>query len=171
MSCALTGNGRVEDKATLSRPTFSERDSLRERKMVIEITKRLFLLKYTLPLCLLAALTACASNYEFWYKVNSVPNSGQSELTDCQVYAAQTVPANTQVGQNPTYVTPTNTNCYAIGTSVTCSQTGGNVYGGDVYSYDANAPLRQSVITNCMNKKGYFYISLPECKTDDIKNG
>jgi hypothetical protein len=103
--------------------------------------------------------------------VHSVPNSGQSELTDCQVYAAQTVPANTQVGQNPTYVTPTNTNCYAIGTSVTCSQTGGNVYGGDVYSYDANAPLRQSVITNCMNKKGYFYISLPECKTDDIKNG
>ena len=29
MPCALTDNGRVEDKATLSRTTLSERDSLR----------------------------------------------------------------------------------------------------------------------------------------------
>ncbi len=68
-----------------------------------------------------------------------------------------------QVGVTPTYVTPIQTNCYNYGYSVSCTTTGGDVYGGQTYSYDANAKLRDRVVGQCMEDLGYQAISLEQC--------
>ena len=83
--------------------------------------------------------------------------------TDCQVEAAQRVPAQMQVTQTPTYTTPVSTMCNQIGTQTFCNQTGGQTYGGEIQSHDANAGLRQQVHLQCMAKKGYRYVNIPAC--------
>jgi hypothetical protein len=100
-----------------------------------------------------------------------LPGAGGSDELECRVQAAKTVPNNTQIGQNPTYAVPSTTNCYNLGTVISCSQSGGQVYGGDTYSYDANAGLRSEVTNQCMAKKGYTYIALRSCTSTDMRGG
>lgn len=120
---------------------------------------------------MLLMLTSCAGPVSFWYQANVMPGVADGELIHCRVAAAQSVPVNTQFGQNPSYVLPVTTSCVPFGAFVQCTQSGGGVIGGDVYSYDANTQLRSAEITQCMNQKGFDFISLRQCKEKDLREG
>ena len=110
------------------------------------------------------ALTGCLA-LETYYKEGATVTRLDRDLTNCQVIAAQQVPANTQIGMTPVYTTPISTSCYGY----TCTTTGGNVYGGDLYSYDANSGLRNKVTAQCMSSQGYEYVEIQPCTSQQLK--
>ena len=91
-----------------------------------------------------------------------------SDLFDCELAAAQEVPQSIQVETTPTYTTPVETTCTTIGNTVTCESTGGDVYGGETYSYDANADLRARYLARCLAGRGYGVASLPPCELSRV---
>lgn len=105
-----------------------------------------------------------------YWQTGMTPAQQQRDQTNCRVNAANSVPVNTQIGTTPTYSTPVQTNCYNTGYSVSCQSTGGQVYGGNAYSYDANSRLRANVVQQCMADRGYQLISFPVC-TDEERSG
>lgn len=117
---------------------------------------------------LLLVLAGCApSQFTGYWRSGVTVAQQQNDLTNCQVRAANQVPVSTQVRTTPTYTTPENTSCYNIGYSVNCTTTGGQVYGGDTYSYDVNADLRQRVVGQCMARRGYQAVTLPICGDEE----
>lgn len=92
-------------------------------------------------------------------------------VTQCQVQALRQVPQSVAVGTTPTYRTPTQTNCYAVGNMVQCATTGGQVYGGQVYSYDPNTNLRSRVEAQCMANRGYSLVTIPTCTSEQRASG
>ena len=52
---------------------------------------------------------------------------------------------------------------------MSCQEYGGQTYGGQQYSYDANSDLRYRVILQCLQKKGYQVIDLPSCDSEQSK--
>ena len=124
----------------------------------------------TLTICV--ALAACVPTTQLTYWQPGVPPvTRQSDYTDCRVEAANRVPASMQIGTTPAYTTPVSTTCSGIGNSVFCSSTGGNVIGGNVYSYDANANIRDSVIQQCLARRGYQRITFPICTAEQRSRG
>jgi len=123
---------------------------------------------YCTPFFLIIALQACVP-VEVYHRAGVTPQKQSSDLVSCEVKAAREVPQNTQVGTTPIFVTPAQTNCYSSGYSTQCTTTGGQVSGGNVYSYDANAGLRSKYITQCMAEKGYAKYALPQCAPKDLK--
>lgn len=100
---------------------------------------------------------------EYIFKPNATVAQKDKDDFNCDLRAAQAVPSNMQVGITPTYTTPLTTSCYGGSNSVNCTTTGGQVYGGDVYSYDANSSLRSEYWAQCMIDKGYSGVDLPTC--------
>lgn len=120
----------------------------------------------------LVALTACEMppRTGFW-KSGATLAQLESDSTDCEVFATRQVPVSTQVGTTPTYTTPVNTSCYNYGYSVQCTTTGGQVYGGTAYTYDANAGLRERVGIQCMASRGYQVVTYEFCSDAEVANG
>ena len=116
-------------------------------------------------------LLACVPQSIYYKEGASYPDIDRAS-TDCQVKAAQSVPVNTQIGTTSTYTTPVQTSCYAgYGGYVSCNSSGGQTYGGDVYSYDANSNLRNRVANQCMQQKGFRLIELPTCTAAKAQAG
>jgi len=86
----------------------------------------------------------------------------QSEFTDCEIEAAQRVPQQMAIGTTPTYTTPVQTQCVNYGYSVSCQTTGGQTYGGNTYSYDANDGLRSKAEAQCLYRRGYRFTTVPK---------
>jgi len=104
------------------------------------------------------------------------------DLTDCAVKAAQSVPVNTAIKTTPRYTTPVSCSSSgsiyggysgysSYGGSTYC--TGGQTYGGQTYSYDANEGLRDTVFNQCLSDKGYQTITspIPVCAPEQIPAG
>ena len=103
------------------------------------------------------------------------------DLLDCGVKASQAVPTDNRIASTPTYTTPVSCNTYgtvstyggfgSYGGNTYC--TGGQTYGGQTYSYDANAGLRDKVYTQCMAEKGYLTTTfpIPYCKPEQVPAG
>lgn len=108
-------------------------------------------------------LVSACSPVETWYKAGGTAGQSTADLTACRVEGVRTVPANTQIGVTPIRSTPPRTQCYGKGDKVRCHTVPGRIYGGQRYSYDANAPLRDDVVTQCMAGLGYRPVSLPAC--------
>ena len=88
---------------------------------------------------------------------------------ECELAASRAVPTNTQLGQTSTYTTPAYTTCTGgYYGSVNCTTSGGQTYGGDVYSYDANRGLRSEYFGRCLAEKGYAVIEVPVCKKEAV---
>lgn len=91
----------------------------------------------------------------------------ENDWLNCKIEAAQRVPQNVVTGVTPVYRTPVQTQCYSTGYgNVNCTQTGGQTYGGDVYSYDANATLRVDATKQCLTRSGYRTAMIPKCSPD-----
>jgi hypothetical protein len=87
-----------------------------------------------------------------------------NDWLNCKIEAAQRVPQNMSIGTTPIYRTPVQTQCYSNGYGgATCTQTGGQTYGGDTYSYDANTKLRVDAQKQCLSRMGYRSAMIPKC--------
>ena len=102
------------------------------------------------------------------YKTGATYSSINRDITSCQVRSVQQVPQQQVVRTTPTYTTPVQTYCNRIGTQTICNSTGGQTYGGQTYSVDANAELRQRVFAQCMIDIGYRYVNLPPCPQNAV---
>ncbi|WP_135568163.1 hypothetical protein [Solemya elarraichensis gill symbiont] len=116
-------------------------------------------------------LSGCVSTpVPMHHKTGVKPQKQTSDLTACQVNAVNAVPASMQVRRTPIFTTRTKTNCYTMGDNIQCDTTGGQISGGDVHTYDANADLRERVTDECMTKKGYIKYQLRRCTPSEVKN-
>ena len=114
-------------------------------------------------------LMACEPATErYIYRADTTVSRADRDFFECEVAAARAVPQQTQIATTPRYTTPVQTSCYNIGYSVQCSSTGGQTFGGQTYSYDANANLRSRYLARCLIDKGYTSADLPKCETSRI---
>lgn len=97
------------------------------------------------------------------YKAGVTEGQRQADITSCQVVAAQQVPQNMQLSTTPTFTTPAYTTCNQVGWTMICNTTGGNTVGGQVSSYDANADLRNRVVSMCLSRRGYGSAQIAPC--------
>lgn len=111
---------------------------------------------------LLPVLTACAP-VDTWHKAGESAAQLSADLTACRVQGVQTVHPNTQIGVTPIHRTPPRRQCFEKDDKVRCHTIPGKVYGGQPYTYDANASLRGDVVTQCMTGRGYRPVTLPAC--------
>lgn len=118
------------------------------------------------------SLSACAPQVTegYWQDGAAVSRIDQS-FTQCQVEALRDVPQSVAVGTQPSYTTPVQTNCYNTGYSAQCSSTGGQIIGGQTYSYDPNAGLRNRVEAQCMANRGFSLVSLLVCTATQRNSG
>lgn len=109
-------------------------------------------------------LSGCAApTVPLWFQANKPHVSSLSHDLDCQVEAAQKVPVSNQTYSTPSLVTPTHLSCNPSTNS--CVSYGGQHIGGQINTVDVNADLRAKVIRQCMAKKGWQLVVLPNCST------
>ncbi len=111
---------------------------------------------------------ACQATEQYLYKDGNSVARADNDYFECEVAAARGIPQDTRIGTTPIYTTPVQTNCYNIGYSVQCHSTGGQVYGGDTYTYDANSKLRASYFARCLAARGYGVVELPKCDRSKV---
>lgn len=126
----------------------------------------------------------------YGYKPKTTFSQKTKDYLACQVLAAKEVPVATVVDTKPSFTLPTYNNpvyCNTSGNlygnnysntyssrysgSTTCTgggTSGGQTIGGEVYSYDANAQLRDDFIVNCIESKGYKLTNIFWCKSKDV---
>ena len=123
-----------------------------------------------LPVLAIAFLFAgCATTTDVYlYREGGKVARADSDIFDCRLTAAQAVPQDTRIATTPIYMTPVQTSCYNVGNSVQCTSTGGQVHGGQTYTYDANADLRSSYLSRCVASKGYSSSQLPRCDPEKV---
>jgi hypothetical protein len=127
-------------------------------------------MRHLLILCAVTPLlVACVPQQtDYVYKSGASLGTKDRDLVQCSVAAAREVPVNTQIGQTSTYVTPVQTSCYRTYGGVNCQSTGGDVYGGKIYSYDANSDVRRGFLDQCMASKGYSTATISQCPPNVI---
>lgn len=116
-----------------------------------------------------ATVSACVPTTSY-YLYNKKANVSRAHKDDynCELAAARAVPQALRIATTPTYSTPVTTNCYNTGYSVQCNTSGGQVYGGDTYSYDANRQLRNEFYASCMANKGWTVYELENCDPEKV---
>lgn len=103
-------------------------------------------------------MAACGP-YDVYYREGASYSAQQRDLLGCKVKATSSVPESLRVATTPVFVSPVRTTC----DGKTCTTTGGEVSGGNVYTYDANADLRASFERQCMADRHYSVVRLPMC--------
>lgn len=116
---------------------------------------------------------------EMFYQDGGSFDGIERALVSCKIEAERKVPVLAATGVTPTYTTPLQTSCnstnygnlstygyggsYRGGSNTTCTQTGGQTYGGGTYNYDANSGLRRESVLNCMANRGIRLARIPAC--------
>lgn len=97
------------------------------------------------------------------YKAGATPASLKRDDLNCEIEATQRVPQATRVRTTPVYTVPGRQYCRQVGGRTRCSFTPPTIYGGETYSYDANAGLRRAAKGQCMADLGYRAARIPPC--------
>ncbi|MDF1801409.1 hypothetical protein [Thalassovita sp.] len=116
---------------------------------------------YLLVSLALGLLAGCVP-VEVYHKTGTSLTRLQNDQTNCQVAALKQVPVNkmtriTAPRSLPRQICNGTGDCRVVYIE----------FGGEVETYDANLPLRQKVVTQCMAAKGYAQVELPIC-TDNV---
>ncbi|WP_051312117.1 hypothetical protein [Pseudodonghicola xiamenensis] len=112
-----------------------------------------------LSICAAALIAGCAP-MSLYYRPGVSVARMQQETTRCDVEALKQAPVATQIRQMPPTYVPGPRVCDNKGN---CWNRPGYWMNGEVYSYDANAGLRDRVKQLCMAEKGYSPVKLPVC--------
>lgn len=122
-----------------------------------------------------------ATNSGYMYRDKPTTKSKKAEaMLSCEVFATKEVPVSNQTSTTPTFRTPTYTtpvSCYTgYGGYTSCSggqTTGGQTFGGNLVTKDANLDLRNRVYNQCMVNKGYKTtpFPIPICAEEQIPAG
>jgi len=83
----------------------------------------------------------------------------QSDTLVCDTQALRDAPVANEIRQSPPMYYPGER--YCNGTN--CYQRPGFWVQGDIYTVDVNRSLRQQIAQNCMAKKDYRLVKLPNC--------
>lgn len=103
------------------------------------------------------ALAACTP-LGIYHKPGATVAAMQDTLTNCEVEGLQRVPVDRRVERDPIRTVPRKV-CDSAGN---CTVVYDRV-GGEIRTWDANAPLRQRVLNQCMTAQGYTFVELPPC--------
>lgn len=130
-------------------------------------------MKKTRWIVLGALMSACMPTqpYTVAWREGATAAQADSAQTDCLIEAANRVPQSTQAYTTPVYRSPSNVQCTTYGNYVSCHDYGGQVYGGQTRTYDANAELRRKATEQCLAKRGFSVVSIPVCTTEQQKKG
>lgn len=131
-------------------------------------------MRYNLVGCTALALCGCmvaTEPYQAVWRQGSTGAQRADVITQCQVQALQQVPRALATASTPVYRVPSNVVCTGYGYSVSCFDYGGQVYGGQTYTQDANEELRTRVTTQCLANRGYQVLSMPRCTAEQAKKG
>ena len=109
-----------------------------------------------------------ASTDLYLYREGGTVSRADNDFFECELAAARAVPQDTRVETTPTFTTPVQTNCYNTVYGVQCNTTGGQVYGGQTYTYDANSDLRSSFLARCLASRGYSVAEFPVCEATGL---
>lgn len=120
----------------------------------------------TVAMLSVGACQPTTENYLF-RKGGSVAQTDK-DYFECELAASRGVPQDTRIATTPVYTNPVQTNCYQVGYSVQCNTTGGQVYGGNTYTYDANSKLRATYFARCLASRGYQVVELPRCDSSKV---
>ncbi len=104
-------------------------------------------------------ISACAP-YSGYYRDGQSVARLNADQTGCEVLAVNSVPPDKRVRTTPLRVVPGETVCNSEQVCVTSAP---QVFGGEIYTVDANAGLRNRVAAQCMIDKGYRKVSVPAC--------
>jgi hypothetical protein len=118
-------------------------------------------------------LSACVPTqpYTVAWREGATAAQADTAQTDCLIEAANRVPQSVQAYTTPVYQSPSNVQCTTFGNYVSCQEYGGQVYGGNVQTYDANAGLRARATEQCLARKGFGVATIPQCTTEQSKQG
>lgn len=105
-----------------------------------------------------------------WREGATGPQASSAQ-TDCMIEAANRVPEAARTYSTPVYRAPSNVQCSTIGNYVNCQEYGGQVYGGQIQTYDANADLRMRATEQCLAKRGFSVVQFPACTAEQAKQG
>ncbi|SFJ43444.1 hypothetical protein SAMN04487991_2158 [Celeribacter neptunius] len=112
----------------------------------------------------LLVLGACVPTTSYYlYNSRADVSRAHNDDFECDLAAERSVPQALRVATTPMYTTPQYTNCYKVGYTVQCNTTGGQTYGGDTYTYDANKNLRNEYYARCMVGRGWQVFEVPDC--------
>lgn len=111
---------------------------------------------------LLGVLASCAGPLRLYYQPGAQVANMQRSLLDCQVAAVESAPVATQIRREPPRYIPPRRYCDSAGR---CWYDGGFWIDGEVYTFDANADLRERVERQCMADRGYSYVEVPNCSS------
>lgn len=109
-------------------------------------------------LCLAMLMLAGCTPLGIYHKPGAPVATMQDTLTNCEVTALQSVPVDRRIERDPIRIVPRRI-CDSAGN---CTVVYDRV-GGEIRTWDANAPLRQRVLNQCMAAQGYDYVELPAC--------
>lgn len=107
----------------------------------------------------LVGLTACAP-LTIYHRTGASVNRMQQDTNTCSVRALGAVPVNTQIRQSPPRYIPGRRTCDESGN---CTEQPGFYVPGEIYTVDVNKKLRRQTEMQCMAKKGYVPVSIPQC--------
>lgn len=122
----------------------------------------------------LVTLAACVTEpsvYTAAWKIGQNGAARETDITACEVESLSKVPRALTTNVTPVYRTPSNVQCTSYGYSTNCVDYGGQVYGGQAYTQDVNAGLRERVQWQCLARKGYTPITRPTCTVEQRKAG
>ena len=122
-------------------------------------------MKVLLGILIFLSLTSCApTSAPFFYKMGSDYASKQRDMDQCKIRSFKDVPQNMVTTYTPPVNIPGTTSCNSIGGYMTCNEVGGYHTSGSSFSSDVNQSLRERVLLECMNNKGYKAVVLTFCK-------
>ena len=106
-----------------------------------------------------AVLSGCGP-VSMYYQPGVAVSRLDTDHTNCEVSALRDAPVANQIRRDPSIFIPSRSYCNSAGS---CYTRPGYWVHGDIYTVDVNAGLRQRVLDQCMQQKGYQQVSIPRC--------
>lgn len=120
---------------------------------------------------LILVVAACSTGptvYPVLWKTGSTSAQRLAEGNECEVRALRDAPRSIATGVSPSFTTPVSVTCANYGNVTNCQQYGGQTFGGQSYSTDLNADLRERIYQQCMAEKGYSSLVFPGCTDEQL---
>lgn len=105
-------------------------------------------------------LSACAGGTVYYAEGVDIPTR-DADFAACEVQALTDFPVRRETRYTPRIFVPSQQVCDSAGA---CVLRPGYFEGGQPYSVDANASVRQTATRGCMGSRGYARVALPACE-------
>lgn len=126
-------------------------------------TMRMVSMRLFCAFCIGFAVLASCAPLSIYHKEGAEVTRMQTDQLNCEIAALSDVPINNQIRQEPPIYIPARRYCNASGH---CYTHGGYFERGQIHTVDVNANLRRRAQQQCMAKKGYEPVTVPNCPSN-----